>query len=48
MAVCALRKGGATDIDKAEQEVMAAIRAGVNYLDTAYVYPEMRLRSARS
>ena len=33
------KKGGATDIDKAEQEVMAAIRAGVNYLDTAYVYP---------
>ena len=32
------KKGGATDIDKAEQEVMAAIRAGVNYLDTAYVY----------
>ena len=27
------------DIDKAEQEVMAAIKAGVNYLDTAYVYP---------
>ena len=33
------RKGGAIDIDKAEREVMAAIRGGVNYLDTAYIYP---------
>ncbi|MCM1180868.1 MAG: aldo/keto reductase [Clostridium sp.] len=33
------RKGGNIDLDKAEQEVMAAIRGGVNYLDTAYVYP---------
>lgn len=33
------RKGGGIDIDKAEQEVMAAIRGGVNYLDTAYIYP---------
>ncbi len=33
------KKGGSIDIDKAEKEVMAAIRAGVNYLDTAYVYP---------
>ena len=33
------KKGGSIDIDKAEQEVMAAIRAGVNYFDTAYVYP---------
>lgn len=33
------KKGGSIDIDKAEQEVMAAIEAGVNYLDTAYVYP---------
>ena len=33
------KKGNSIDIDKAEQEVMAAIRAGVNYLDTAYVYP---------
>lgn len=32
------KKGGSTDIDKAEKEVMAAINAGVNYLDTAYVY----------
>ena len=33
------KKGGSIDIDKAEKEVMAAIKAGVNYLDTAYVYP---------
>jgi|GEM_PF-1775004 len=33
------RSGGRIDIDKAEREVMAAIRSGVNYLDTAYVYP---------
>ena len=33
------RKGNAIDLDKAEQEVMAAYRAGVNYFDTAYIYP---------
>ncbi len=33
------RKGGVIDIDKAEKEVMAAIDSGVNYLDTAYIYP---------
>lgn len=33
------KKGNSIDIDKAEQEVMAAIRGGVNYLDTAYIYP---------
>lgn len=33
------KKGNSIDIDKAEKEVMAAIKAGVNYLDTAYVYP---------
>ena len=32
------RKGGGIDIDKAEQELMAAYRAGVNYFDTAYIY----------
>lgn len=30
-------KGGGIDMDKAEKEVMAAIRGGVNYLDTAYI-----------
>ncbi len=33
------RKGGGIDIDKAEQEIMAAIRGGVNYFDTAFIYP---------
>lgn len=31
--------GGRIILDKAEKEVMAAIDAGVNYFDTAYVYP---------
>ena len=30
---------GAIDLEKTEREVMSAIRAGVNYLDTAYIYP---------
>ena len=30
---------GRIDITKAEQEIMEAYRAGVNYYDTAYVYP---------
>lgn len=29
---------GGIDLNKAEREIMAAIRAGVNYFDTAYVY----------
>ena len=33
------RKGAATDLDKAESELRAAIEGGVNYLDTAYIYP---------
>ena len=33
------RKGAGIDIDKAEKEIMAAYEAGVNYYDTAYVYP---------
>ncbi len=33
------RKGSGVDIDKTEQELLAAIRDGVNYLDTAYIYP---------
>ena len=32
------KQGGSVDLDKAEKAVSAAIRAGVNYLDTAYVY----------
>ncbi len=33
------KKGNNIDIDKAEREIMAAYRAGVNYYDTAYIYP---------
>ena len=33
------RKGSAIDQEKAEREIMAAFRAGVNYYDTAYIYP---------
>lgn len=33
------RKGTGIDLDKAEREVMAAIGKGVNYFDTAYIYP---------
>ena len=32
------KKGNAIDIDKAEQEILAAYKAGVNYYDTAYIY----------
>lgn len=33
------RSGNQVDVGKAEREVMTALRGGVNYLDTAYVYP---------
>ena len=33
------RKGSAIDYKKAEREVMPAIENGVNYFDTAYMYP---------
>lgn len=33
------QKGGKIDFEKAEKEVMAAYKAGVNYYDTAYIYP---------
>ena len=36
------KKGNSADLDKAEKEVMAAIEAGVNYFDTAYVYAGMK------
>ncbi|MDD3164749.1 MAG: aldo/keto reductase [Oscillospiraceae bacterium] len=33
------KKGRAIDLDKAEREVLEAISLGVNYFDTAYLYP---------
>ena len=33
------KKGSGIDIAKTEQELLAAYRAGVNYFDTAYIYP---------
>lgn len=33
------RKAGSIDYEKAEAEVMKAVSEGVNYLDTAYIYP---------
>ena len=33
------RSGGAIDYAKAERELLAAVDAGVNYFDTAYLYP---------
>ncbi len=33
------QKGRGIDLEKAEKEIMAAYNAGVNYFDTAYIYP---------
>ena len=33
------QNSGKIDLDKAEKEIMTAFRAGVNYYDTAYIYP---------
>ena len=33
------RKMGAIDMEKAQRQIMLAIRGGVNYFDTAYIYP---------
>ena len=33
------RSGGGIDMKEAEREILAAIDAGVNYFDTAYIYP---------
>ena len=33
------QKGGRIDLDKAQEEILEAFNAGVNYYDTAYVYP---------
>lgn len=33
------KKGGKIEYDKAEKEILHAIEQGVNYFDTAYIYP---------
>ena len=33
------KTAGIIDLAKAEREVMRAIEGGVNYFDTAYIYP---------
>lgn len=33
------KKGTGIDLDKAEQQIRKAIESGVNYFDTAYIYP---------
>ena len=33
------QKGGRIDIAETEREIVAAVHAGVNYFDTAYIYP---------
>ncbi len=33
------RRGPGLDLEKAEREILAAFHAGVNYFDTAYIYP---------
>lgn len=33
------RSGRSIDLARAEEQIMAAIRLGVNYFDTAYIYP---------
>lgn len=33
------KKGNSIDLEKAEEEIMNAINNGVNYFDTAYIYP---------
>ena len=33
------RSGNTLDFDKADREFMRAVELGVNYFDTAYIYP---------
>jgi aryl-alcohol dehydrogenase-like predicted oxidoreductase len=33
------KKGNAIDMEQAEKQIMAAYEAGVNYFDSAYIYP---------
>lgn len=43
------KSGNSIDLDKAEREVRRAVELGVNYFDTAYIYPgnEVALRAMR-
>ena len=33
------KKGSGINLEKTEQEILRAIESGVNYFDTAYIYP---------
>ena len=33
------RRGGGVDLEKTEKEILRAVEQGVNYFDTAYIYP---------
>lgn len=33
------KKGAGIDYEKTEQEILLAIEQGINYFDTAYIYP---------
>ena len=33
------QKNGKIDFEKTEKEIMAAYEVGINYFDTAYIYP---------
>ena len=33
------RKGTKIDFEEAEREILEAYRSGINYYDTAYIYP---------
>ncbi len=33
------RKGGSVDMEKTEKEILEAYNSGINYYDTAYIYP---------
>ena len=34
-----LRSGGGIDMAETEEQILSAVEAGVNYFDTAYIYP---------
>lgn len=33
------KKAGVVDLEKTEKEILAGLEMGINYYDTAYVYP---------